>query len=206
MQNVLSDRKEWKIQKVDFSLFLSKNDDKEGGLKMRKLLSVFLLGLLLVSLLGIGAVMAKPLDKASPILAGQFNNSHLFEDNYLEENQVILWTPSNDIGGKKVETVAWAIPSDISSKKVSSNDELPEPHQKELEAVGVVIMDELSICQNVKTVLYSAPIETNKRIGIFSASEDLDIDTIKESIKEALLSETDEDEKLLSKSTKVVAW
>lgn len=173
---------------------------------MRKFLSVFLPCLLLVTLLGIGAVMAKPLDKASPILAGQFNNSRLFEKNYLKEDQVILWTPSSDIKSKKVKTVAWAIPSDLSDKEPSSNDELPEPLQKELEAVGVVIMDELSISKNVKTVLYSAPIETDWRIGIFSASEDLDIDTIKESIIGALLSETDEDEEQLSKQTRVVAW
>lgn len=172
---------------------------------MRKFAGVFLLGLLLVSLLGSGVVTAKLLDKASPKLANRVESSLLSKEGVLKENQVILWTPSKSITSKRTKAVAWAIPSDLSDEELSSRKELPEPLRKEIESVGVVIMDELSI-PNVKTVLYSSPVEKNTRIGIFSTSKDLDVETVKESIVGALLSETDEDEELLSKQTRVVAW
>ncbi len=173
---------------------------------MRKFTSVFLLGLLLVTLLGVGTVTAKLLDKASPKLASRVGGSLLSKNGVLKENQVILWTPSKSITSKSTKVVAWAIPSELSGKELSSKEELPEPLRKEIESVIVVIMDELSISKKVKPVLYSAPVETNKRIGIFSTSENLGMDTIKDSIVGALLSETDEDEELLSKQTKVAAW
>lgn len=156
--------------------------------------------------LGAGSVAAKTLDKASPKLANRVEGSLLSKEGILKENQVILWTPSKSITSRRTKAVAWAIPSDLSHEELSSREELPESFQKEIESVGVVIMDEMSICKNVKTVIYSAPVETNTRIGIFSTSEDLDIDTIKESVVAALLSETDQDEEQLSKQTKVAAW
>lgn len=171
---------------------------------MRKFLSVLLIVPILAILLVFSPATAKPLDKASPILAGQFNNSLLFKDNYLQKNQVILWAHSNNIKDKGPKTVVWAIPSDA-SEELPNKKELPEPLRKEIDAVGVVIMDELSISGEVKTVIYSAPWETKKRIGIFSASKDLRKDEIRESIVAALSNETDDDEKLTSKQIKVAA-
>ncbi len=173
---------------------------------MRKSVREFLLVLSLFIVLGAGSVAAKPLDKASPILANQVDGSLLSKEGILKENQIILWTTSNNITGKRTKAVAWAIPSDLSDEELSGREKLPEPLRKEVKAVGVVIMDELSICKNVKTVLYSVPIETNTRIGIFSTSENLGMDTIKESIVAALASETDEDKELTSKQAKVAAW
>lgn len=173
---------------------------------MRRNAVVFLLVLSLLMVLGAGFVAAKTLDKASPKLANRVDNSLLSKEGILKEDRVILWTPSKSITSKRTKAVAWAIPSELSDEELSSKKELSKPLQREIESVGVVIMDELSICKNVKTVLYSAPIEANTRIGIFSTSEDLDINTVKESIVGALLSDSDEDEKHLSKDIKVMAW
>lgn len=93
--------------------------------------------------LGVSATTAKLLDKASPKLASQMNNS-LFNNSFMNENlqidEVILWPPSEDINSKQTRVVAWAIPSKFSEKEISSQKDLPQPYQKEIKAIGVVIM------------------------------------------------------------------
>lgn len=60
---------------------------------MRKFTSVFLLGFLLVSVLGIGAVKVKTLDKASPKLANRVEGPLPSQNGVLKENPVILCVP-----------------------------------------------------------------------------------------------------------------
>ena len=173
---------------------------------MRKKLAIPLLVLSFLLVLGVGSLTAKRLDKASPKLANSVEGSLLSEVGILKNKNVILWTPSEKITSENTKVAAWAIPADRSEKELSAKKELPEPLRKEIDAVAVVIMDKLPNCKNVKTVFYWTPTETNTRIGIFSSSKDLDTDTIKESIAAALSEETDEDEELTSKSSKVVTW
>ncbi|MFO7815578.1 MAG: hypothetical protein R6V14_07620 [Halanaerobiales bacterium] len=157
---------------------------------MRKILSIVLFVFLLVMVLGMSSTSAKLLDKASPKLASHMNNS-LFNNSFLNENfqkdEVILWTPLENINIENTKIMAWAIPSDLSKKEISSQKDLPQSHQKEVKAIGVVIMEGLPNCKNVKTIMYSAPVDTNKRIGILSTNKDIDIDTIRKSIKSALI-------------------
>lgn len=178
---------------------------------MRKSVSVFLLVLSFLTVLGAGLVTAKTLDKASPKLANQVNESLSGARVAHVDSQFILWAPSKSITKREVKTVVWAIPTgaaEVSQERVRSGtkritEELPKPLQKEINGVVVVIMDELSICDDVKTVLYTGPIETNLRIGIFSTSKDPDIDDIEKSIVAALSNETDEE--INSKNTEA-AW
>lgn len=157
---------------------------------MRRIIGVTLFVFLLIMILGMNYTSAKLLDKASPKLASQMNNS-LFNNSFLNENlqkdEVILWTPSENINSKQTRVVAWAIPSNLSEKEISSQKDLPQLYQKEIKAIGAVIMKDLPKCENVKKVMYSAPIDTNKRIGILSTHEDIDMNTIRKSIKSALV-------------------
>lgn len=157
---------------------------------MKKKLSITLFIFLLITLLSISTVNAKLLDKASPKFANQMNNS-LFSNSFMKENlqkdDVILWTPLENINVQNTTVMAWAIPSNNKEKEISSQKDLLQLHQKEIKAIVVVLLEELPNCKNIKKVVYSAPIKTNKRIGILSTKEDIKMDTIKKSIKSALV-------------------
>jgi len=173
---------------------------------MRKPLAILLLFLSFLLVLGVGSLIAKRLDKASPKLANSVEGSLQSQVGILKNKEVILWTPSEKITGENTKVAAWAIPVDRSEKELSAKQKLPEPFRKEIDTVAVAIMGEMPNCKNVKTVFYWPPMKTNTRIGVFSSSRDLDTDTIKESIATALSEETDEDKELTSENTKVVTW
>lgn len=157
---------------------------------MNKQLSLTLCIVLLILILGMGSIQAKLLDKASPKLASQMNNS-LFNNSFINENlqkdNVILWTPVKNINIQNTKVMVWAIPLNIKEKEISSQKDLSQIQQKEIKAISVVIMEKLPNCKNVKKVIYSAPIKTHKRIGILSTKKDIKMDTIRKSIKSALV-------------------
>ena len=164
--------------------------NKEEGSKVKKKLSISLIIFLIIMLLGIVTVHAKLLDKASPKFANQMNNS-LFNNPFINENlqkdDIILWTPLENINIENTQVMAWAIPSKNKGKKISNQKDLPQLHQKEIKSIVVVLLNDLPNCKKIKKVVYSAPIKTNKRIGILSSKKDIKMDTIKNSIKSALI-------------------
>jgi len=163
---------------------------KEEGSDVKKKLSITLFIFLFIMLLSIVTVNAKLLDKASPKFANQMNNS-LFNNSFMKENlhkdDVILWTPLENINVQNTTVMAWAIPSNNKGKEISNKKDLTQLYKKEIKAIGVVLLQELPKCKKIKKVVYSAPIKTNKRIGILSTKKDIKMNTIKKSIKSALV-------------------
>jgi len=120
---------------------------------MRKTLAIPLLVLSFLLVVGVGSITARTLDKAGPKLANQVKEA-LSEVGILDDNRVILLTPSKNITSGSTKEVAWAIPSEkYSVEGRCVKNQLPTPLLKEVEAVGGV-MNQSTNCKNVKTVIY----------------------------------------------------
>ena len=185
--------------------------------KLRNITIVLCLLFIMTSLSMHG--MAKLLDKASPKLANQIeqNLSQVFSQQNVKVKQsnVILWTPSENIGEKNAQSIAWCIPVDIAPGELSGKKDLQSVVallgkkeagllQKEIDAVsqakGLTPKEsdgeDLSAHGYAKTVyVYTGVPNNNMRVGVVSTSSDVGIITAKDSIATALSEHYNRDKK-----------
>ena len=174
--------------------------------------------------------MAKPLDKASPLLAKQIeeNLSQVFaqQNVRVKQSNIILWTPSENISEKNAQSIAWCIPVDIAPEELSGKKDLQSVVallgekeagllQKEFDAVNKAFTPKESDGEGIAatahkyaktTYMYTGVPNNDMRVGVLSTSSDVGIITAKDSIATAISEHYDRDKKKIKSALVLLEW
>lgn len=184
------------------------------------------LKLSLILMIGIPVLsIAKRLDKASPLLAGQIekNLRTAFSQQQLNmnPNDVILWSSSDKVTPNTAKSAAWCIPVDLSKEELSGVNDINSALvllgknkrallQKEIQAVEKAFISAgknlTAHGYDLTTYVYTGPVETQARVGIVSPSSDVGIITAKNSIASALSSRTHKNKRKIKAGLVLLEW